>query len=110
MIIEVPVICALAFHVLFNIRKQPLPFHKLPVEQFQLSSCPFYTVPASIHLDLPCFRQREPCLAEPEGFCQGNDFAFAFVHPYSSGFKPPKETFTVAHLMKIMLFAFRLHF
>lgn len=87
-VIEVPVIGALAFHILFNISELPLFFYELPVKQFQFSSCPFHTIPASIHLDFSGFRQRESCFAEPEGLCQGDDLAFSFVHSNSKGFKP----------------------
>ena len=90
-VIEVPVVCALAFHILFNIGEKPLSFFELTVEQLQFSPCSFYTVPASIHLDLSGFRQRESCFAEPERLCQGNDFAFPLVHSNSSGFKPPNN-------------------
>lgn len=91
MIVEVPVIGALALHVLFYVKEGSLSFFELPVKQLQFSPCPFHSIPASIHLDLAGFGKGEPCFTESEGFCQGNDFAFAFVHPYSSGFKPPNN-------------------
>ena len=91
MVIEVPVVGALAFHILFNIGEFPFSFYELPVKQLQFSSCPFHTIPASIHLDFPGFCQCESCLAEPERLCQGDDLTFPLVHSNSKGFKPPNN-------------------
>ena len=91
MIIEVPVICALALHVLFYVKEGSLPFLELFVKQLQLSPCPFHTIPVAIHLDFSGFGQGEFGLTEPEGLCKGDDLAFSFVHTDSSGFKPPYQ-------------------
>ena len=52
MIVEVPVIGALAFHVLFYVKEGSFSLFELPVKQLQFSPCPFHSIPASIHLDL----------------------------------------------------------
>lgn len=89
MVIEVPVICALAFHVLFNIKEGSLSLFEFSVKQLQLSPCPFHTIPVPIHLDFSGFGQSEFCLTEPKRLCKGDDFTFFLVHTDSSGFKPP---------------------
>lgn len=89
MIIKIPVIGTLTFHELFNVEKGPLALHKFPVEQLQFPPCPFDPVPAPVDFHLSGFGQGEPGLAEAEGFCQGDHFAFSFVHSDPLGFKPP---------------------
>lgn len=69
MIVEVPVIGALAFHVLFYVKEGSFSLFELPVKQLQFSPCPFHSIPASIHLDLAGFGKCEPGFAEPERLC-----------------------------------------
>ena len=89
MIIKVPIIGTLTFHVLFNFGKGAFPVRKFFVEQLQLSPCPFDPVPAPVDFYLSGFCQGKLGLAEAEGFCQGDHFAFSFVHSDPLGFKPP---------------------
>lgn len=70
MIVEVPVIGALAFHVLFYVKEGSFSLFELFVKQLQLSPCPFHSIPASIHLDLAGFGKGEPCFTEPEWLCK----------------------------------------
>ena len=89
MIVEVPVIGALALHVLFYVKEGSFSLFELFVKQLQLSPCPFHSIPASIHLDLAGFGKGEPCFTEPEWLCKRDHLTFALVHPDSSGFKTP---------------------
>ena len=70
MIVEVPVIGALALHVLFYVKEGSVSLFELFVKQLQLSPCPFHSIPASIHLDLAGFGKCEPGFAEPEWLCK----------------------------------------
>ena len=70
MIVEVPVIGALALHVLFYVKEGSFSLFELFVKQLQLSPCPFHSIPASIHLDLAGFGKGEPCFTEPEWLCK----------------------------------------
>ena len=70
MIVEVPVIGALALHVLFYVKEGSFSLFELFVKQLQLSPCPFHSIPASIHLDLAGFGKCEPGFAEPERLCK----------------------------------------
>ena len=69
MIVEVAVIGGLTFHVLFNIGKFPLPFLEFSMEHLQFSPCPFYSIPASVQLDLSGFSQGEFSLTSSERLC-----------------------------------------
>ena len=89
MIVEVPVIGALALHVLFYVKEGSFSLFELPVKQLQFSPCPFHSIPASIHLDLAGFGKCEPGLAEPEWLCKRDHLTLSLVHSDSSGFKTP---------------------
>ena len=89
MIVEVPVIGALALHVLFYVKEGSFSLFELFVKQLQLSPCPFHSIPASIHLDLAGFGKGEPCFTEPEWLCKRDHLTFTLVHFDSSGFKTP---------------------
>lgn len=89
MIVEVPVIGALALHVLFYVKEGSFSLFELPVKQLQFSPCPFHSIPASIHLDLAGFGKGEPCFTEPEWLCKRDHLTFTLVHSDSSGFKTP---------------------
>lgn len=89
MIVEVPVIGALALHVLFYVKEGSFSLFELPVKQLQFSPCPFHSIPASIHLDLAGFGKCEPGFAEPERLCKRDHLTLALVHSDSSGFKTP---------------------
>ena len=105
MIVEVPVIGALAFHVLFYVKEGSFSLFELPVKQLQFS--------ASIHLDLAGFGKCEPGFAEPERLCKRDHLTLALVHSDSSGFKTPynfmahqlcfihrgKESIVIIHVM-----------
>lgn len=113
MIVEVPVIGALALHVLFYVKEGSFSLFELFVKQLQLSPCPFHSIPASIHLDLAGFGKGEPCFTEPEWLCKRDHLTFALVHSDSSGFKTPynfmahqlcfihrgKESIVIIHVM-----------
>lgn len=113
MIVEVPVIGALALHVLFYVKEGSFSFFELPVKQLQFSPCPFHSIPASIHLDLAGFGKGEPCFTEPEWLCKRDHLTFTLVHSDSSGFKSPynfmahqlcfihrgKESIVIIHVM-----------
>ena len=62
MIVEVPVIGALALHVLFYVKEGSFSLFELPVKQLQFSPCPFHSIPASIHLDLDCMADFVRCM------------------------------------------------
>ena len=85
MIVEVPVIGALALHVLFYVKEGSFSLFELPVKQLQFSPCPFHSIPASIHLDLAGFGKCEPGFAEPERLCKRDHLTLALVHSDSSG-------------------------
>lgn len=89
MIVEVPVIGALALHVLFYVKEGSFSLFELSVKQLQFSPCPFHSIPASIHLDLAGFGKCEPGFAEPERLCKRDHLTLALVHSDSSGFKTP---------------------
>ena len=89
MIVEVPVIGALALHVLFYVKEGSFSLFELPVKQLQFSPCPFHSIPASIYLDLAGFGKCEPGFAEPERLCKRDHLTLALVHSDSSGFKTP---------------------
>ena len=91
MVIEIPVIGRLTFHILFNVLEIPFSRFELPVKKFQFAPRPFDPVPAPVYLDFSGFGQREPCLAKPERFGQGDNFTLALVHPDPQGFKPPNN-------------------
>lgn len=113
MIVEVPVIGALALHVLFYVKEGSFSLFELSVKQLQLSPCPFHSIPASIHLDLAGFGKCEPGLAEPEWLCKRDHLTLSLVHSDSSGFKAPynfmahqlcfihrgKESIVIIHVM-----------
>lgn len=113
MIVEVPVIGALALHVLFYVKEGSFSLFELPVKQLQFSPCPFHSIPASIHLDLAGFGKCEPGFAEPERLCKRDHLTLALVHSDSSGFKTPynfmahqlcfihrgKESIVIIHVM-----------
>ena len=113
MIVEVPVIGALALHVLFYVKEGSFSLFELPVKQLQFSPCPFHSIPASIHLDLAGFGKCEPGLAEPEWLCKRDHLTLSLVHSDSSGFKTPynfmahqlcfihrgKESIVIIHVM-----------
>ena len=88
MIVEVPVIGALALHVLFYVKEGSFSLFELPVKQLQFSPCPFHSIPASIHFHLSGFGQCKSGLTKPKRLCKWDHFAFPLVHPNSSGFKP----------------------
>lgn len=72
MIVEVPVIGALAFHVLFYVKEGSFSLFELPVKQLQFSPCPFHSIPASIHLDLAGFgKSVNRALQNRNGFVSG---------------------------------------
>ena len=79
MIVEVPVIGALAFHVLFYVKEGSFSLFELPVKQLQFSPCPFHSIPASIHLDLAGFCKCEPGFAEPERLCKRDHLRKSFL-------------------------------
>ena len=91
MVIEIPVIGRLTFHVLFNILEIPFSRLELPVKKFQFAPRPFNPVPAPVHLDFAGWPKGKPGLAKAEGFGQGNDFTFALIHSDPQGFKPPNN-------------------
>ena len=113
MIVEVPVIGALALHVLFYVKEGSFSLFELPVKQLQFSPCPFHSIPASIHLDLAGFGKCEPGFAKPERLCKRDHLTLALVHSDSSGFKTPynfmayqlcfihrgKESIVIIHVM-----------
>ena len=79
MIVEVPVIGALALHVLFYVKEGSFSLFELPVKQLQFSPCPFHSIPASIHLDLAGFGKCEPGFAEPERLCKRDPIGKYFI-------------------------------
>ena len=89
MIVEVPVIGALALHVLFYVKEGSFSLFELPVKQLQFSPCPFHSIPASIHLDLPALHQRKLRFAEAEWFGKRGDLTLLLVYPDSHRFEPP---------------------